>query len=351
MKSKSFIAGALGVLLFFAGQSVPAQDSDIKIPKGDASTLPAPAQDSDIKIPKGDASTLPVPAQDSDIKIPKGDAPTLSAPDREASTLSPPVAPPPAKSPPARGAVVKKPTETDIDRLRIGAAAGDPRAEETLRLRGTSGARDQGVPSPAAGEGALAEERPSRTGMFWGVMAGMRLPKYAIDDTDWGNMGGADIEGRGTFNGGLFFGMDFGVFTGQAEVFFAGEGASTKVLSGIDTDITGLSILVPLIVKLDLHLGPVVLQPLAGLYLNFALGTLKESVNGYDVEDPYANPLLGVLFGGAFGINLGRGMLFADLRYAQDLGKTVAGNDPKTIWNRSALMMNVGYQFSLGRKK
>jgi hypothetical protein len=184
-------------------------------------------------------------------------------------------------------------------------------------------------------------------------MAGMRLPQYDADDTDWGDMGGEDIEGRGTFNGGLFFGMDFGVVAGQAEVFFAGERASTKVLLGsyTDTDITGLSILVPLIVKLDLHLGPVALQPLAGLYLNFALGNLKENVDGSDREDPYANPPLGVLFGGALGISLGRGILFADIRYARDLGNTVAGNNAATIWNRSALMFNLGYQFSLGRKK
>jgi hypothetical protein len=184
-------------------------------------------------------------------------------------------------------------------------------------------------------------------------MAGARLPKYAIDDTHWGDKGGDDIEGKGTFNGALFFGMDFGLLAGQAEVFFAGERAATRVLTGFtytDTDITGLSILVPLVLKLDFHWGPVVLQPLAGFYLNFALGNLKERVGSLDVEDPYANPLLGVIFGGAIGISFGRGIFFLDLRYAKDLGKTVAGNDPVTIWKRSALMLNLGYQFSLGRK-
>jgi hypothetical protein len=146
--------------------------------------------------------------------------------------------------------------------------------------------------------------------------------------------------------------MDFGLLAGQAEVFFSGESAVTRVLSGsgyADANITGLSLLAPLILKLDFHLGPVVLQPLAGVYFNFALGNLKENVDGSDVEDPYANPPLGVIFGGAFGMTLGRGILFLDLRYAKDLGRTVAGQDSATIWSRSAFMLNLGYQFSLGR--
>jgi hypothetical protein len=190
--------------------------------------------------------------------------------------------------------------------------------------------------------------------MFWGATAGTRIPKYAIDDTDWGNMGGKDIEGQMTFNGGFFFGMDFGMFAGQAEIFFAGEKAGTRILDGysyIDMDITALSLLVPLIVKLDYHLGPVVLQPLAGIYLNFALGDLKESMGGVELEDPYENPLMGVIFGGAAGMPLGKGLLFLDIRYAMDLGKTTAGNDPVTIWKRSAFMLNLGYQFFLGGKK
>jgi hypothetical protein len=168
------------------------------------------------------------------------------------------------------------------------------------------------------------------------------MRSYNTGDTDLKN---ADIKERGpAINGTLFFGMDFGLLTGQAEIILTNEQAE---IDTVNIDISGMSLLVPFIFKVDFHLGPVVLQPLAGLYLNFALGKLETRGMGIEGEDPYANPLFGLMFGGSAGISLGRGILFLDSRYAMDLGRTVAGNDPKTIWRRSALMFNLGYQFSI----
>jgi hypothetical protein len=149
--------------------------------------------------------------------------------------------------------------------------------------------------------------------------------------------------------------MDFGLLIGQVEVLLMNEIIRMHYPLPYDSTtgiyITGTSLLLPFIFKVDFHLGPVVLQPLAGLYLNFALGDLKESGGRYDTEEPYANPLFGLMLGGSFGITLGRGILFLDTRYAMDLGRTVAGSGPKTIWRRSAFMFNLGYQFSLGRRR
>jgi hypothetical protein len=181
--------------------------------------------------------------------------------------------------------------------------------------------------------------------MFLGLSAGMSLPSYNTDGTDFE---GTNIEQGSGFGGSLFWGMDFGLLIGQVEVLLTTEKAIVKDSYG-DIDVEGMSLLVPFIVKVDFHLGPVVLQPLAGLYLNFALGDLKESAMGGEAEEPYANPLFGLMFGGSFGVTLGRGILFLDTRYAMDLGRTVVSG-PVTIWRRSALMFNLGYQFSLGRR-
>jgi hypothetical protein len=149
--------------------------------------------------------------------------------------------------------------------------------------------------------------------------------------------------------------MDFGRLIGQVEVLLMNEIIRMHYPLPYDgttgIDITGTSLLVPFVFKADFHLGPVVLQPLAGLYLNVAIGTLEESGHNFDAEDSYANPLFGLMLGGSFGITLGRGLLFLDTRYAMDLGRTVAGSDSVTIWRRSALMFNLGYQFSLGRRR
>jgi hypothetical protein len=178
----------------------------------------------------------------------------------------------------------------------------------------------------------------------------LTTPKYDTDDTDWENYGSADGRLRGAF--GLFLGLDFGPLIGEigtvlsfdrAKVYYSGyydgyyDGRSARAVA----------LHVPLLVKMDFHLGPVVLQPLLGPYFNFALGDLRID----SARDPYANPLFGLVFGGLAGLNLGRGILFIDGRYEMDLGRTVAGNDPITIWSRSAFILSLGYQIYLGRRR
>jgi hypothetical protein len=186
--------------------------------------------------------------------------------------------------------------------------------------------------------------------MFWGLSAGINLHNYNTNGTDHS---GIDIKGGPAFDGALFFGMDFGLLIGQAEVLFTGDNAAITYPYPYpgEVDVTGISLMIPFILKVDFHLGPLVLQPLAGLYLNFGLGNLKESGMGADREDPYANPPLGLIFGGSLGTPLGRGIVFLDGRCAIDLGRTAAGNNPITIWKRSAFMINLGYQFFIGRRR
>jgi hypothetical protein len=189
-------------------------------------------------------------------------------------------------------------------------------------------------------------------------MAGIAFPIYNIDDTGGKNYWGDMMNTAGAvFNGGLFFGMDFGLLAGEAGFFFTGDHAEAYVRSGYGyydyggwVSMTGVSLHIPLLVKMDFHLGPVVLQPLVGPYFNIALGDLHSEGYGYG-DDPYANPPFGLVFGGLAGINLGRGILFIDGRYEIDLGKTVVGKNSMTIWRRSAFMLNLGYQLYLGRKK
>jgi hypothetical protein len=184
-------------------------------------------------------------------------------------------------------------------------------------------------------------------------MFGVAFPGYDTDDTDWKDYGGGSIDEYPSGGGGLFLGMDFGLLAGEAGVLLVGDNGrvTMHVNSGgysysDSSHLSGVSLHIPLLVKGDFHLGPVVLQPFLGPYFNIALGELDVKGN-----EPYANPLLGLVFGGLLGLNLGRGILFLDGRYAIDLGRTVAGNDPITIWRRSVFMLNMGYQIYLGRRK
>jgi hypothetical protein len=185
-------------------------------------------------------------------------------------------------------------------------------------------------------------------------MLGPAFPSYYISDTEWEEYGGSPVNGIPGGMFGIALGMDFGLLIGEAEVLLSIDNAETTVqipYSGKkDISMTGVSLHIPLLVKMDFHLGPVVLQPQVGPYFNVALGNL--SMSGYgDGKEPYANPPIGLVVGGLAGLNLGRGILFVDARYEIDLGKTVAGNEPMTIWRRSAFIPSLGYQIYLGRKR
>lgn len=336
MKSKSFSAGALGVLLFFAGQCFPVQ----------AETLPEPDRKTSI-VPEPDRETLILPAPDRETLI-------LSAPDRETSTIS---APQGRETPAVPGQDQKtgpapQPRRGTGEQQEQPSAASVPaRSPAASPVPARPSAASVPVRSPAVSDrsSAVSESPPSRNppdrGLFLGAMAGLRTLSYDTDDTDWKSV---ELDGSATYSAGLFFGADFGRVIAQAEVILSEDKGAIENLSGFD-EISGRSLLIPLIVKGDFLLGPVVLQPLAGLYFNVALGdlTLGGTMGG---DEPYASPPVGLMVGGDLGLRFGRNRIFLDLRYAVDLGKTAVGNDPMTAWRRSAFMFNLGYQFYLWRK-
>lgn len=303
MKSKSFGAGALGILLFFAGQIFPVQAETVSGPDRETSAIPGPDRET---------STLPAPDRDTS---------TIPGPDQK---TSPP-------RPPRRAGKQEAP-----------AAAGTGRERAAAPVAPAAPNRPPAVP---AGSAARPAWNPPDQGLFFGAMAGMRSLKYNTDDTDWENL---DIDGKSTAAGGLFFGLDYGPVVTQVEILFSGDKGAIENMPGFD-DITAYTLLIPLILKGDFHLGPVVLQPLAGFYFNIALGDLDldGSMGG---KEPYANPPVGLMVGGDIGMRFGKSRIFLDLRYAADLGKTAVGNDPMTAWRRSAFMLNLGYQFFVWRK-
>jgi hypothetical protein len=181
-------------------------------------------------------------------------------------------------------------------------------------------------------------------------MGGFGSSSYNTDGTDWKDKYHYEsIHGSSGGALGLFMGLDSGglIFELGAQTSF--DKGEMNINQYDKRDVESMALHVPLLVKLDWHLGPVVFQPMAGAYYNLALGKLDiESSRGGD--DPYANPPFGLVFGGLAGLTLGRGLLFIDGRYEMDLGKTRAGRDAITIWSRSAFTFNFGYQIYLGRR-
>jgi hypothetical protein len=324
MKLKSFFAGALGLLVLFAGQGAAGQEGALAPPDRESSILPPPDES-----PFGAGASGREGAQ-------RGRREGQAAPKQAGGGLF--------------GNRQEQGTKAPAD------AGGREESKRAGEAR-----REQGTGSQAAAGDTSAREALPRTGLYMGAMAGTVFPIYHTDDEWDDNNIGSHISGKPTFGGGLSVGWDFGFVAAETGALISSDRAKTTVNKpyyGDDVDLMGISLLVPLIIKLDFHLGPVVLQPLAGGYVNFALGDLKW--HGYDPGDTkaaYANPLFGLMFGGALGFKLGRGSLFVDSRYVMDLGSTAMGsheitnNTAMRAWKRSGVMLNLGYQFYLGGKK
>jgi hypothetical protein len=160
------------------------------------------------------------------------------------------------------------------------------------------------------------------------------------------------MKGDSNFAIGAFLGMTKGTWSLEAEALLSGDKGTMKIpyynysyWEYYKYGFSGWSLMIPLIVKYEFKLGPVVIQPLAGLYFNIALGHFE--IDG--TENDWEKPLLGLMFGGDVGVNLGGGRIFLDLRYAGDLGNTVIDSNFEV--GKSAFTVSLGYQHFLNGKQ
>jgi hypothetical protein len=279
MKQKLFFAITLGALLFAAGFNVQAQEQ--------TAPLPPPDRESSI------------------IPNPGGQTPAR----RQTPARAPARNQEPARQTPARQAPAQQ----------------APATQQTPAAQEEQAAAAAGIPNK---------------GLYWGGMIGggsIFPTTFYSDDTAFP---------EAAFGVDLFVGYDFGLFTGQVELLFANEAGSIRERDPYSEypitytyKYSGMVLQIPVIAKMDIHLWRFVLQPLAGIYLNFGLGDLD--VDGYQYE--WENPLLGWVAGADLGFRLGRGFLFLDLRYSGNLGFTKVEGEEKA--QRSAFLSSVGYTF------
>jgi hypothetical protein len=120
-------------------------------------------------------------------------------------------------------------------------------------------------------------------------------------------------------------------------------------------DYTALSFQIPLIVKWDLYPGGFRFSPFLGTYYLLPLGKLKasRSFDGDEESLSYkVTPRLGLLAGLSGAMKLGPGIIFADFRYAADLGEFESRDEPIQEFKRSMLSFTLGYELGFfGKKK
>jgi hypothetical protein len=148
----------------------------------------------------------------------------------------------------------------------------------------------------------------------------------------------------------------------QGEVVFTWDNASVKNFTRNSTgqnenftlDYTAFSLQVPLLLRLNFYPGKFRVSPFFGVYYIAALGKL-EIENFPDNQrkslDYGVFPPFGLTGGLNAALKWGPGVIFADLRYSDDLGEPTSWSEKQKTYKRSMISLTVGYEFGLFAKK
>ncbi|MDR2746374.1 MAG: PorT family protein [Treponema sp.] len=145
----------------------------------------------------------------------------------------------------------------------------------------------------------------------------------------------------------------------QLELIMTGDTVVYRGLSAADeiynVKYSSLSLMIPLLLRMNFRPGLARLSPLAGLYVVFPLGDARyhRSTGASTQSYSYSFTVpLGFTLGFEAAIKLGPGEVFTDLRYNGDFGRVNINDPDKTKYKRHVFSITLGYEFSfLDRNK
>jgi TolB-like protein len=133
-------------------------------------------------------------------------------------------------------------------------------------------------------------------------------------------------------------------------VFFAGDTFSKEGVYPVTFSYS--AIMLPILGKLTFRPGIFLIAGFGGVYFTVPFGAMTLDVNGMEYSYSFTGPI-GFIGGGNFGIKLGPGTLFLDLRYAGDFSDIAVYGDwgSRAVYQRSLMSLSLGYEFGFGGGK
>ncbi|GHV94413.1 hypothetical protein AGMMS50293_07330 [Spirochaetia bacterium] len=181
-------------------------------------------------------------------------------------------------------------------------------------------------------------------------------PNFYKPAEEFKDLGVDSLEGSFGFNLAAQIAVQFvDLFAVQAELMYTHDKGSYKE-GGYELNASYDSLLIPILAKLTFRPNNFLIAPFAGIYFTIPLGEIevKESLSGYgsDSEKYEFETSAGFMIGASFGIKVGPGVLFADLRYAGDFTDTKIKDGGQSIeyFTRSKLPITIGYEIGLMSK-
>jgi hypothetical protein len=152
------------------------------------------------------------------------------------------------------------------------------------------------------------------------------------------------------------------VFSIQAEMVFTWDNAPVwnyiylpekDDVDRYTREFSSFSLQIPLMAKLNFYPGVFRVSPFFGAYVLVPLGGMKMS-SSRDKEQNYSysfSPPVGLLGGINAAYPMGPGMIFADLRYAGDLGEpNLQDSGGPRSYQRNMFSLSIGYEFGFFAK-
>jgi hypothetical protein len=228
---------------------------------------------------------------------------------------------------------------------------------QTTTETGRFGAEEPVIAESAAAPGATHNNR----WLFLGLRAGPSLRLYTPSQD-------AAFTGGDTYRPSPELGIlaDFRIgrlFSVQTEIDFTWDRAAVweyaanedqNDLERYTRHFEGFSLHFPFMAKLNFYPGKFRVSPFFGPYVILSLGKMKTGRPRSDDVSSAASlsPPLGLLGGVSLSYPLGPGMIFADLRYAVDLGEPdLSAIGITETYKRRMVSLSMGFEFGLIRKQ
>ncbi|MDR0877741.1 MAG: PorT family protein [Treponema sp.] len=207
-----------------------------------------------------------------------------------------------------------------------------------------------GIESFPVSDGDLFDYNDYR--LYLGTRAGLSLGFYENAYGLYDKSTLQTINGLAGFNASLYTSVSlWRLLAVQAELMFTGN--SFEINSGGTwlATVNYNSLIIPVLVKLIWYPSIFSLQGFAGAYLSMPLGKMEvKHKNGSYYADYPVIP--GFMAGVGFGIELGPGVILADVRYARDFDYLTASyNGTRDVSLRNSFYFTLGYEIGLLPKK
>jgi hypothetical protein len=156
----------------------------------------------------------------------------------------------------------------------------------------------------------------------------------------------------------------FKMFAVQTEVLYVKDSGNIiykNFADGTVEKFSSNSLVIPVLAKLTIKPQIFSIEGFGGVYYSIPLGKMKyreytEWKNGglqFYTNNEKFNDTFGFMFGGTFGLKLGYGIIFTDIRYLGDFSDTktmIQGYGTAKLYRRSKFQFSLGYSMGLIKK-